>query len=46
MKRKKKTQSSEEEIDEDDKLMFETAKNNENSHKCGTYRQKKVFSED
>jgi len=46
MKRKKKAQSSEVEIDEDDKLMFETAKKNEKTHKCGTYRQNKAFSEE
>ncbi len=44
MKRKKKKEQ-EEEIDEDDRLMFETAKKNETSHKCGTYRQKKIFSD-
>ena len=46
MKRKKNAQSSEEEMDEDDKLMFETAKKNEKTHKCGTYRQNEAFSEE
>jgi hypothetical protein len=46
MKRKNKAvKSEEEEMDEDDRLMFETAKKNENTHKCGTYRQNKVFKE-
>ena len=44
--KKKKKVDTKEEIDEDDRLMFETAKKNENSHKCGTYRQNKAFSED
>ena len=43
MKHKKKMEQ--EEIDEDDRLMFETAKKNEKSHKCGTYRQNKVFED-
>ncbi|MHA1111213.1 MAG: hypothetical protein ACTSRE_08920 [Promethearchaeota archaeon] len=46
MKPKKKAQSSEENMDEDDKLMLETAKKNEKTHKCGTYRQNKAFSEE
>lgn len=46
MKRKKKEQLTDEELDEDDKLMYETAKKNEDTHKCGTYRQNKAFSEE
>ncbi len=47
MKRKKKAVKPEvEEMDDDDRLMFETAKKNENTHKCGTYRQNKAFKED
>lgn len=46
MKRKKKKEPSDEELDEDDRLMFETAKKNENSKKCGTYRQNNAFPED
>ena len=47
MKRKKKSEKTvEEEMDEEDRVMLETAKNNEKTHKCGTYRQNKVFSEE
>ncbi len=46
MKAKKKEQPTEEELDEYDNLMFETAKKNEKSHKCGTYRQNTAFSEE
>jgi len=48
MKRRNKNVKSDtdEDIDEDDRLLFETAKQNDKSHKCGTYRQKKIFSEE
>ena len=47
MNRKKKAEKvTKEDVDEEDKLMFETAKKNENSHKCGIYRQNKAFPED
>lgn len=34
------------EKDENDELMFKTAKKNEESRKCGVYRQKKAFSDE
>jgi hypothetical protein len=47
MKRKKKVhKSKDEELDEDDRLMFEVAKKNEKARKCGTYRQNKAFPDD
>ncbi len=47
MNRKKNAEKvTEEDFDEEDKLMFETAKKNENSRKCGIYRQNKAFHED
>lgn len=51
MKRKNRAEKTEGEemddndMDENDRIMFETAKKNEKSHKCGTYRQTKVFSD-
>jgi len=43
--KKKGNKLQDEDLDEDDRLMFETAKKNDKTHKCGTYRQNKVFEE-
>lgn len=40
---KKVDDEDEEDLDDDDRLMIEEMKKNEQAHKCGNFKQSKVF---